>query len=162
MTIPVTYELKAADHVPVATHHLFDVLVYGANRMVLRPRSELAKSLAAMWTGMDVQISALWRGSAPNETDVFRYGGKLDEAEFRFRSRPMLAMGDDPFFTGMSLSAEDVAVARKAIEADRDRRRDRRNAAIQKIIKPSAKLDELQAAGFILDLVPAKKKRRSK
>lgn len=97
----------------VPTRDLFDVEVYGANKLTLIPRTELAKSLLGMWLHGEckrsLRLSGLMNGKGS-------YGRDVDAMDMEFSTRPLLATGDDPYFTGLTLNPEEAAACRKLVD----------------------------------------------
>jgi hypothetical protein len=153
---PMFYDTQPILH-PVVTRDLFDVEVVGANGFRLVPRTELAKSLLAMWNHGEVRRSNLLSAAARD----WRYGQAVERMDFEFPSRPMLSSGDDPYHTGMGLSADEAAAARDFIEKRRVEKAAEKSQALLNVIRGSATMGELQAAGIGLKIEPAKPKARA-
>lgn len=99
---------------PVPTKGLFDVEVDAANKIRLRPRTELARSILSMWLHGEIRPALKGIGSVPA-----RYGAGIDCMELTLETRPMLSNGDDPYYTGMALSDEEAKAARAYIDRKR-------------------------------------------
>ena len=105
---------------PVESPGLFDAVVIGANKLVLRPRTELAKSLLGMWLGGECRRVALLSGI---EEVKKGYGSGITSFAFEFSSRPMLCSGDDPYHTGMQISDDEQKACRALVERLRKKAR---------------------------------------
>jgi hypothetical protein len=105
---------------PVPTRDLFDVEVFAANKFRLIPRTELAKSLLSMWLCGDVRVSL---SDTMQQGVSGAYGNGVRYLELTHETRPMLAHGDDPYYTGMALKPDEVEAVRKYIDNRRKRAR---------------------------------------
>lgn len=134
MTVEFTPPLPQA----IGMRDLFDVEVFKMNQLRLIPRTELAKSLLAMWG--NVSRSARWVtvGTMGQNSDEMRYGGLLRHAEITFASSPMLSSGDDPYFTGMSISPDEQQACRAFLEQRRAKAREQVTAGTITITPASA------------------------
>ncbi len=101
---------------PKPTRELFEVVVNHMNQLELRPLTDLAKSLATMWLTQTPRMMVTRRGKD------WKYGHGVESFTVTFEGKPLLASGDDPFFTGMNLTVEEHEIARKAVERERKRK----------------------------------------
>lgn len=113
----------AARSDPTMTRGLFDVEVGTADEIRLTPKTELAKSLLAMWLAMDWRPSIICKGGPGDESS---YGRGVIRLEIKLRSAPLLADGNDPHYTGRKISPDEAAACRKLLEKMRRASRKRR------------------------------------
>ncbi len=93
---------------------MFVLAVRHFNELIFFPKTALAQSLLAMWAhagwGLELQMR-----HTPDPAG-WRYGAGIERATLRMQTRPMLSSGDDPYYTGMSLTPEELKVARAAVD----------------------------------------------
>jgi hypothetical protein len=106
----------AAEPIREPARGLFDALVYSGNELVLIPRNELAKTILHNWMCMTAKQTATYRGVAKLGMN---YGAGLESLTLLFSNTALLCSGDDPLSTGRRITAEEHAVALKAIEDHR-------------------------------------------
>lgn len=128
---------------PRPTLHLFDVEVGHSNELNLIPRTDLARSLLAMWIHGNKGMALSCRGIGTEPVSEHGYGRTVESATITFKCGPVLSSGDDPYFTGMGLSPDEVKAARALVDKMRVERS-----------------DSLRRERLIADKTPTKKKRR--
>lgn len=138
--------------------NLFRAEYVRGNVLRLTPLNDLAAHLLGQWLGGEVKRTAHCHGRS--STSEHRYGQSIECMDFEFSSRPMLSSGNDPYWTGMSLSPEEAKAARQFIDGYRLRKETERSKKLAKIIKPSATIQEMADAGVSLSLTPKRGKRK--
>jgi hypothetical protein len=102
----------------VPTTGLFDVEVMAANVVRLIPRTDLARSIAAMMLGGTIRPHLEYRCAA-NATSEGAHGAGITALVFTHEMTPVLSNGADPYWNGMAVTKEEADACRAYLERRR-------------------------------------------
>lgn len=84
-----------------------------SNELILTPLTDLGASILAQFQHGDHVFMSRWSGRFHAKNT---YGREVQGLVITQKTRPMLSSGDDPFFTGMTISPDEQQACRALIE----------------------------------------------
>jgi hypothetical protein len=127
-TVTLTVDCMHKDPGPLPTPNLFRAEYVEGNILRLTPLSAVGAKLLAEWMGCDVRMSTVSRGCPP--PDYTRHGKGLRFADVEFVTRPLIASGNDPYYTGFGVTPDEAKAAREFIERRRAEARQVKQRAV--------------------------------
>lgn len=102
------------------TEGLIRCAVKNENELILIPLTDLGASILARLMHGEKQWAGLFAGGPAAE---MRWGKGLERVEITQRTSPMLSTGDDPFYTGQTITPEEAKACRAWLEHRRKRKK---------------------------------------
>jgi hypothetical protein len=105
---------------PRSTRDIIRCEVGFANELILIPLTDLGASVLAQMMHGDHQFQSTWSGAHGPGIDA-THGRQVRKLTIIQKTRPMLSSGADPYYTGMTLSPDEVKACRALVDARREK-----------------------------------------